>query len=428
MKRVVSLVKRVGSRRAVKHVSWMMGAQGVNLGIQAAYFVLLARLLGAYQYGIFSGAFALINTLAPYAVLGSGMLFMRYVTENPKKARTYWGNAVAISFTVGLVIAGSLYFIGPRFAKVGNGWLFLLLALGYCLFSQIITVGATVFQTLGKLEFTAILTTAGNAIRLVILVVMVLLLKHATAVQWAIGSLLAAVIGFGWTILAVRKEIGTMRPEWAILCKRFGEGIGFSFAGTTQAIYNDIDKMVLSRDGYILQNGSYSLAYRVVDFATSPLAAVDTVVLPKFFALSVNGIRKTLPLLYRSILSTGGIGILIGLGIIVLSPIIPHIVGKDYAAVSAALIWLSPLPFLRTLHRLTGGVLTASGHQNLRTATQLAVALLNGVLNVLFIPGRGWIAAAWVSLISDGLLALLTVAVLVVLLRRQENQLNEPTP
>jgi len=427
MSRVASLVKRVGSKRAVKHASWMLGAQGANLGIQGAYFLLLARLLGAYQYGVFSGAYALVNTVVPYTALGASMLFMRYVTHDPKNARTYWGNAIAIICILGLFITGTLFVIGPRIAKVGSGYLYVLLALGFGLFSQIVSVGAAVFQTIGKLEFTAILTATGNAIRLVVLIFMALLLGHATALQLAIGLLIASMIACTWTIVAVRKAIGTMQPNWLLLRKRLGEGFGFSFAGTTQAIYNDIDKMVLSRDGYVLQNGAYSLAYRIVDFATSPVIAVDTVVLPKFFALSKDRVRNTLPLLFRTVFITGGISILIALGLVLASPLVLHVVGKDYAPVSAALIWLSPLPFLRALHRLVGGVLTGSGHQNFRTAIQLFVAVLNAVLNMLLVPGRGWIAAAWVSLISDGMLALLAIIVLALLFQKQERDALKPT-
>lgn len=405
----------------------MLGAQGANLGIQAAYFLLLARLLGAYQYGVFSGAFALVNTIAPYAVLGTGMLFMRYVTEDPGHARIYWGNAITITCVLGVAVTGILVFIGPRFTKVGGGLLFLFLSIGFCVFTQIVSVGAAIFQTLGKLEFTAVLTAAGNGVRLFVLVLMVLLLKHATAVQWAIGSCSAAAVVCAWTIRAVRKEIGPMQVHWTVLRKRLGEGFGFSFAGTTQAIYNDIDKMVLSRDGYVLQNGAYSLAYRIVDFATSPVIAVESVVLPKFFALSKDGIRNTLSLLYRTVAGTAAVSVGIGICIVLFSPLVVHVVGKDYAPVSAALIWLAPMPFLRALHRLSGGVLTGSGHQNYRTAIQLFVALLNAVLNVILIPGRGWIAAAWVSLISDGLLALLAIAGVLVLMRRQGKQLAAPT-
>jgi len=260
-----------------------------------------------------------------------------------------------------------------------------------------------------------------------VLIFMALLLGHATALQLAIGLLIASMIACTWTIVAVRKAIGTMQPNWLLLRKRLGEGFGFSFAGTTQAIYNDIDKMVLSRDGYVLQNGAYSLAYRIVDFATSPVIAVDTVVLPKFFALSKDRVRNTLPLLFRTVFITGGISILIALGLVLASPLVLHVVGKDYAPVSAALIWLSPLPFLRALHRLVGGVLTGSGHQNFRTAIQLFVAVLNAVLNMLLVPGRGWIAAAWVSLISDGMLALLAIIVLALLFQKQERDALKPT-
>jgi O-antigen/teichoic acid export membrane protein len=48
----------------------------------------------------------------------------------------------------------------------------------------------------------------------------------------------------------------------------------------------------------------------------------------------------------------------------------------------------------------------------LRTAAQVTVALVNLLLNLWWIPVFGWIGAAWSSLASDGLLAVLNTLLL----------------
>ena len=57
----------------------MLAGQGFSLLLQATYFVLLARLLGVGEYGVFAGAFAFVGIVMPYSSLGAGTLFMRYV-------------------------------------------------------------------------------------------------------------------------------------------------------------------------------------------------------------------------------------------------------------------------------------------------------------------------------------------------------------
>jgi len=106
------------------------------------------------------------------------------------------------------------------------------------------------------------------------------------------------------------------------------------------------------------------------------------------------------------------LGAVIAAAVLLLAPLIPRLVGRDFSGVLVALRWLCWIPLLRGIHRVTGGALTGSGHQNLRTAAQLTVAALNFVLNLWWIPVYGWIGAAWSSLASDGLLAVLNTVLL----------------
>jgi O-antigen/teichoic acid export membrane protein len=105
--------------------------------------------------------------------------------------------------------------------------------------------------------------------------------------------------------------------------------------------------------------------------------------------------------------------------------LIPHMVGHDFSGAITALRWLCWIPLLRGLHRATGGALTGSGRQNLRTGTQLVVAAVNLLLNLWWIPEYGWIGAAWSSVASDGLLALLNSLMLLWVWRRGLHQETE---
>jgi len=101
------------------------------------------------------------------------------------------------------------------------------------------------------------------------------------------------------------------------------------------------------------------------------------------------------------------------------APIVPHLLGAEYARTTTALRWLSPLPLLKTLHYFVADSLTGAGLQGLRTSLQVGVAVFNILLNLWLIPAYSWRGAAWSSLASDGMLAAsLWMAVLV--LGRQE--------
>ncbi len=398
--------------RVSRNASWVFLGQATNCVLQAAYFVLLARLLGVKQYGIFAGAFAVVNLLTPYSALGAGMLFMRYVIADRTQAATYWGNSLMITTGASIVIAAVLFFAGPALTKTEGRLIFVLLVLANCLFSQVANLGSLVFQTFEKMRWTAMLSSVISLARLLVLLVMRATLHQATALQWSMGVLVASACAAALSMALVRAEVGPATFAAPLVLRRIREGLGFSFAGTTQAAYNDIDKVMLSHYGLNRENGFYTLAYRVIDVATTPIAALDAAVLPRLFRQGDGGTRRIIRLALRSAGVSMVLGAAAALAISLLAPVIPRLVGRDFSGVLSALRWLCWIPMLRGVHRATGSALTGSGRQNLRTVAQVTVAVVNLLLNLWWIPIYGWIGAAWSSLASDGFLAVLNTSLL----------------
>jgi O-antigen/teichoic acid export membrane protein len=405
----------------------MLLGQGTNFLLQAVYFILLARLLGVIEYGIFAGVFAMVNILTPYSSLGSGMLFMRYVSANRANAGVYWGNALLTTAVVSSLVAIGLRFLGPSLLKTSNPTLVLELVVANCLFSQISIVAGKVFQTLERMPLTALITLSSSLARLIVLLGMGLHFQglaflrfaaapsageRATATQWALGIL----IGSGATALIamalVRRTVGPVRCDPKLLVTKAGEGFGFSFAGTATSLYNDVDKVMLGHYGMVSQNGFYTLAYRVIDFATTPIGAIDAAVLPRFFHLYNAGLAPVIRLAVKSVKTAIIYAALIGVAIWFAAPLVPRIVGGDFSGVVTALRWLCWLPVLRSVHVLSGSALTSIGRQNMRTASQFSAAAVNLGLNFWWIPAYGWIGAAWSSVLCDGLLGILNATML----------------
>jgi O-antigen/teichoic acid export membrane protein len=416
--RILEQLEKVRQHRISRNAGWLFLGQGTNLLLQAGYFILLARLLGVREYGIFAGVFAVVNLITPYSALGAGMLFMRYVTADRGNAATYWGNSLVVTLATSIAIAGVLFFAGPVLTKVHSHWIFVILVLANCLFSQVANLGSLVFQTFEKMRWVATMSVLSNLGRFLILIAMRLTLHHATALQWSFGVLVASGSAAALSAVWVRTEIGPAAFERGLILRRVREGFGFSFAGTTQATYNDVDKVMLSHYGLNRENGFYTLAYRVIDVATTPIVALDAAVLPRFFRMGEAGMAKIIRLAVRS----AGASVLLGAGIAVsvllAAPVIPHLVGRDFSGALVALRWLCWIPLLRGIHRATGSALTGSGRQNVRTVAQLIVAAANLLLNLWWIPVYGWIGAAWSSVASDGLLALLNALILLWVWKR----------
>lgn len=405
-------LRRIRSTRFARNVGWMLAGQGASFLLQAAYFVLLARLLGAKEYGVFAGAFAFANIAMPYSTLGSGTVFMRHVGARNSEFAPFWGNILLSTLFTGCLLVILLRALAPHLLNQSSASIVLMVAVGNCIFSQLVNCMGQVFQTFELLRMTAFLNLITNALRLVVVAAMSITLSHAVASQWAPAFLaissVAALIGF----IIVSSRFGAPRFVPRMVLKYAMEGLGFSMGGSAQSIYNDIDKTMLSHYGLNRENGIYTLAYRIVDIATIPIGAVDAAALPRYFRTAGDNLRSIPPLAFRLSKRTFLLGLAASGALFLLAPLIPFLLGKSYTESVLALRWLCILPAFRGLHQLTGSAITGMGLQRIRTIAQFAAALGNFLLNLWLIPRFGWVGAAWSSLATDGALVLMNWSIL----------------
>jgi O-antigen/teichoic acid export membrane protein len=407
--------------RLAKNASWMFLGQGVNFAVQACYFVLLARLLGANQYGIFVGAAAAVSLLSQYSTLGSGLVLVRQVSRHTDEFPQYWGNVLITTLSVGGFVILSLAWLGKWMVGPASAGVIVLVAVGECTCARLAEAGGQAFQAFEQLKLTAALTSLTSVARLLAATGMVLMLHHATVHQWVIASLGVSGLSAVMAMTLVTTRLGWPRINLRLLRARALEGVGFSIAASTTSVYNDIDKAMLSRYGMLAANGIYSMAYRVIDMSCTPIRALQSAAFPRLCQTGRNGVAGSIALTRKLLGKTLPFGLLAAAAMFVSAPIIPHIVGRSFASSVSALQWLCLLPVFRSLHLSAGDTLTGGGYQRYRTAAQLCAAGLNFGLNLWLIPTYSWHGAAWASLVTDGGLAAGNWMVLGFLIRREKS-------
>jgi O-antigen/teichoic acid export membrane protein len=411
-------MRRIRSSSLARNAGWMMLGQGSGFLLQSAYFILLARLLGPSEYGVFAGAFALTSIIGQYSSMGSGTLFLRYVTADPSRAAVYWGNILAVTTVVSLlIVAGVALFSGPLLGP-GSAPIALLAAVANCFCNQLASSAAKVFQTHEQLRITAGLSLATNLARTLAAAAMLFTMHHATANQWAVAAMLVSVLAAGAAVATVTAKYGMPKFSPAQIRRDLPEGFGFSFATSTSTAYNDIDKTMLSHYGMNVANGIYTMAYRIIDVSTIPVLAIREAAMPRFFRSGIGGIRGAAPLAVALLKRAVPLGLLATAAVLTAAPLVPHLVGNGFRETVSALRWLCLIPVFRSVHQMTGSAITGSGFQSYRTVTQLCVVALNVGLNLWLIPRHGWLGAAWSSLATDGMLAVLNCAALGWMYRR----------
>jgi len=397
-------IAKLKSSTLARNAGWMFLGQGLGLIFQTTYFIVLARLLGSREYGIYAGTFALVSMANQYSTIGSGTIFLRYVSPDRSKFPVYWGNILIITCSISVLVALVLHLTAHYILNPQSAALIFPAAVSVCFCTQIAVAAGQVFQAFEQLRVTAMMNLMTNIMRAIAAVSMLFVLHRATAWQWVVVSLFVSLAGAVIAVTTVTIRLGRPKFDLSLLRRHAAEGLQYSFSQSTSSAYNDVDKTMLSHYGMNVANGIYSMAYRVVEIASIPVFSVRDAATPKFFQQGAKGIEHSAAL-GRSLLKRAMLlGVFAATCIFVFAPIIPHIIGKDFTESVNALRWLSLIPFFRSIHQITGTALMGAGLQRYRTSSQCIAAAVNFGLNLWLIPAYSWRGAAWSSLFTDALL------------------------
>ncbi|HUA15099.1 MAG TPA: flippase [Verrucomicrobiae bacterium] len=403
----------------LRNTIWMFLGQGMRQLLRAVYFLIIPRALGVEQYGLFVGVTSLAAILAPFSTLGIGNLLIKNVSRDRNVFAEYWGNSLILTAASGGALVALMMGISKIFIPGKFPWLLVfVVAVSDLLFAKVLDVGSQAFQACDLMKKTAQLNVVASMSRVVGAIFLVVLVRHSNAMTWSWIYLSASVITTLITMSWVNRQLGhPVLALWRIKPEML-EGCYFSVSMSSQSIYNDIDKTMLVQLSTLDGAGIYAAAYRLIDVAFLPVRSLLWAMYPSFFRHGQAGIGASQKYARRLLPRAFGYSLLACAALFVGAPIVPHLLGAEYARTTIALRWLAPLPLLKTLHYFVADSLTGAGMQGLRTAVQVGVAIFNVLLNLWLIPAYSWRGAAWSSLASDGMLAV-SLWVLVFWLGRQ---------
>ena len=401
------LSTRMKTRGLLRDTIHLSVGQGLRLVIQAAYFVLIARSLGPDAYGAFVTVVAMAALLGPFSGLGTANLFIKNVRSNKREAAICWGNGILLTVFSGSLLSA----LGLGLSLILHLQTAPLVVITVCVSDLVLLkvteLAAFGFTALDRMKQTSIQSVVVSLLRLAGIAALMAMVHTVTLDRWVWVYLVATLLG---TIYAVAKGSQLWGPphlDLPALRKDVAEGVFFSIANSATTIYNDIDKIMLSRLANLEATGIYAAAYRMIDVSMAPVRSLAAAAYPQFFRKGAGGIRATynyaLSLIAKAVLY----GAIASAGLWLLAPMMPHILGSKYDQVVPAVRWLALIPLLRCLHSFMADALSGAGCQRTRTGIHVLVALINIGLNLLILPRYSWRGAAWTSLGCDGLLVLL---------------------
>lgn len=416
---------RSGERIAfTRNVIWANLGFGSRILIQTLYFFLIARTLGAGEFGLFSGVRGMVLAVAPFVGWGSGIILIKNVSRDPSSFEESWGSAVFVTVIFGLFL-GIILTVINCFIFSFNVALKVVLpvVVGDFWGLRLAEISAQAFQAHQKLSKTSLIWMLLSFWRLlgaVVLIAVPYIAKNSEtwSLIYMFSGLAAGITGVLWVKSALgwgRLGLAGMRGEWK-------NGFYYSLSTAASGTYNDIDKTFLSRFSGNDVAGFYSAAYRIIDAVYIPIQSLLAVSFPKFFQVGKNGLGASRKYALRLITWTLIIsGLCWGL-LLIFAPFIPKLLGTDYQLTPQIVKWLGPLLVFRVIHNFLANALTGADYQRIRSFAQVFIAFLNVGLNFWLIPKYGWLGAIWSSLLSDGGLAFLFIMIILVIEVKNKNE------
>jgi O-antigen/teichoic acid export membrane protein len=392
------------TRGLLRDTTHLSIGQGVRLVIQAAYFILIARSLGPDAYGAFVTVVAMAALLGPFSGLGSPNLFIKNVRSGKREAATCWGNGILITVLSGTLLSGLGAGLSWVLGLKTPPFVIMTVCISDLVLVKVIDLAAFGFTALDRMTQTSIQSVVVSLLRLSGIAVLSVTAHPVTLDRWVVAYLLTSLLGTAYAVVKGWQLWGRPATDLQALREDVTDGVFFSIAGSAATVYNDIDKIMLSRLADLAATGVYGAAYRVIDVTMTPVRSLAAAAYPQFFRKGAGGMAATYRYALSLIAKTALYGLLASAGLLLLAPLLPHLLGSRYDSVVPAVRWLALIPMLRCVHSFLADALSGAGLQRVRTSIQASVAVVNVVANLVILPSYSWRGAAWTSVGCDGLL------------------------
>jgi O-antigen/teichoic acid export membrane protein len=393
------------------NTGWMAAAQVSRVVVQGAAFILLVRGLGVADYGKFVAVTAFLGILAPFSGWGGGNVMIMNVARKRSLFRTYWGNVLLISLGTGALLLLLALALRDILLPFVTAKVLFAMALSELFFLRFVEFAGQAFQSVEKLALTAWVQIFPGLIRLGCVIGF---LASGTAgrgleawVDWYVWAGAAAGLG---AILLVGRRLGSPSPSLPLLMAQLKLGFHFSIGICAKSVYGDIDKTMLARLATADAAGIYAAAARIIFYAFTPVQSLLAAANARFFRCGAEGLNPAVLFAMRLLPYAAGYGIVSAAALYLLAPLLPAVLGDGFAQSVGALRLLAAVPFIQAVHYLLADSLTGAGYQSVRSAFQIFIGLFNVALNLLVIPRYSWRGAAWATVASEALLAILLMA------------------
>jgi len=398
-----------------KNTFWLYFSEIFSKGLRLLILILIIRTLGPEKFGIFEYLISFIGIFFLFADFGTSNIFIRDYQQDKDKEK-HINTFFLVKFLLSIIFS-LLAILGYFFAKKFDGFSFYLLFVIFYFLTNLEGFFENFFIAVEKAERKFFFNTLMSLFLFIF--VFLGLLIYPTVYTIILAYILSALIGLGFAFFLFLKEAKLKISFNIPLIKYYlFNGLPLALFGLLGYVFFTTDKIILGHLRSIEEVGYYSLASRILGAMFVIPSLFNTALYP-YLARKVSERHTILKSLFSMIVTGSLIVGLISAGLIfLLSPIlIPLFFGAEYLSSISILqsfawicVFVFPTIFLDYF-------LISNHKQWLNFAITLLPAILNVVLNFIFIPQFGVFGAVYASIISQFINFALTLTASIFVLR-----------
>jgi O-antigen/teichoic acid export membrane protein len=371
----------------------VVGGMGFRALAQMALVILLARNLGASDYGASVAVISVTGFFSTLAGLGASLLHLRDASIFPDGWReSLWKHHKAIWQSQPVLFAVSSLVAWAVVRGQMQVTTLLLLVCGDLLGLPHNDLIVRSFQGRGRYAWMAFAMCALPLLRVCMLLISFIALGKVTLYIWSYVGFLSGLVIF---LTVAGRVAGISRggvPNNA--SREVLAGLGFAMSSASMRIHADADKAIIARISSMSAAGDYSLAYRLIDAILLPVNGFMERSTRTLFQHGHAGVLESLRKLWLKWLALLALALLSSCVAYLLAPALPFVFGEQYHNSVVMARCLALLPLTTTVWIVMRSTAVTAGHEKLAGLVELIGAGLSVVLGIALVIGYGWLGAA----------------------------------
>lgn len=380
----------------------------------AVLYVLVARKVGASEYGVFVFALSLVGIVVTFGQFGQDTVLVREVARDRRSLDQYYSNALLSRTVLSLPPLVLALAVAALVGTKGHTELVLaLLGLGF-VGDALVRISFGAFQAFERLGFIPIVLISQRWLTTLAAAAALYLGGGIEAVSavYCVGALAATALAARLLFTCVARPRLRLDVRGAIEVTRVGLPIGLAAIGLIVLARVDMTMLASYKPSQAV--GQYGAAYRLLDTTAFVPWAVNAAVLPTLSRLSPTTATPVGAVYGRSLKLVLAVTLPMAVGAAVLAgPLVSLLFGAGYHPAAKALLLLAPTIVLYPISAMSADLFYSQGVQRVVAITYGVVLVENVIANLFLIPRFSFNGAAVGTSVSE----LLVAASLLVLSR-----------